>query len=197
MNWLADKLTKLMQERALTNDTLARQLGVERSRLSAIATGSALPNQSLIKRLAKYFNEDVEEWIGNAQQRGDAKPGTTSVSADFIKVAKVSEIPEGEMKIVFNNLAVVANSEGNFHAFGNICPHAGGPIGEGWLDGCVVECPWHAGQWDITTGKALTPLATADIPLFEVRVVDEDVEVRLSQAALGQGDTSAGGANLS
>jgi naphthalene 1,2-dioxygenase ferredoxin component len=193
MSWLTDKLTKLMQERSLTSDTLARQLGIERSRLSNIMAGSAIPNENLIKRLAKYFDEDAEAWLSNVQKREDAEPVVTSLPADFIKVAKVSEIPEGEMKIVFNNLAVVANAEGNFHAFGNVCPHAAGPIGEGFLDGCVVECPWHAGRWNVTTGKALTALATADIPLFEVRVVDEDVEIRLNQAALTQGAMAAAG----
>jgi naphthalene 1,2-dioxygenase system ferredoxin subunit len=193
MSWLTDKLTKLTQERSLTNDTLARQLGIERSRLSNIITGSAIPNENLIKRLAKYFDEDAEAWLSNVQKREDAKPVVTSLPADFIKVATVSEIPEGEMKIVFNNLVVVANAEGNFHAFGNVCPHAAGPIGEGFLDGCVVECPWHAGRWDVTTGKALTALATADIPLFEVRVVDQDVEIRLNQAALTQGVVAAAG----
>jgi nitrite reductase/ring-hydroxylating ferredoxin subunit len=81
----------------------------------------------------------------------------------------------------------VANADGKFYAFGNICPHAGGPIGDGFLEGCIVECPWHAAQWDVRTGEALTALATADIPLFEVRVVDDDIEIKLTQAVLAQG----------
>lgn len=196
MTWLTDKLTKLMQERSMTNDALARQLGIERSRLSNIIAGSAIPNENLIKRLAQYFNDDVDAWLNNVQKREDAKPGVTTLPADFIKVAAVSEIPDGEMKIVFNNLVVIAYTEGKFYAFGNVCPHAAGPIGEGFLDGCVVECPWHAGRWNITTGKALTTLATADIPLFEVRVVNEDVEIRLNPAALTQGVVSTSGLGL-
>jgi nitrite reductase/ring-hydroxylating ferredoxin subunit len=182
-----------MQERGVAVDTLARQLGVERSRLGRIIAGSVIPNENLIKRLAKYFDEDVGTWLGNVGKREDGSSVAASVPADFIKVAKVSEIPDGEMRVVFNNLVAVAHSDGSFHAFGNVCPHAGGPIGEGFLDGCVVECPWHAARWDITTGKALTALATADIPLFEVRVVEEDVEIRLNQAALTQGVVSASG----
>ena len=193
MTWLTGKLTTLMQERGVAVDTLARQLGVERSRMGKIIAGSAVPNDNLIKRLAKYFDDDAATWLENVGKREDGSPIATGVPAGFIKVAKVSEIPDGEMRIVFNNLVAVANSGGNFHAFGNVCPHAGGPIGEGSLQGGVVECPWHAGRWDITTGKALTALATADIPLFEVRVVDEDIEIRLTQAALTQGVVSASG----
>ncbi|MGE3866726.1 MAG: Rieske 2Fe-2S domain-containing protein, partial [Hyphomonadaceae bacterium] len=77
--------------------------------------------------------------------------------------------------------------------FGNVCPHAAGPIAEGWLEGCVVECPWHAGRWDVRTGKALTMLATADVPMFELRVVGDDIEIKLTDAALTQGVVSEAG----
>jgi nitrite reductase/ring-hydroxylating ferredoxin subunit len=192
MSWLTDKLTGLMQERNLSVEAVARQLGIERSRLSNIIAGSAVPNQNLTKRLAGHFGQEPGEWLANVGRPADSRPATI-VPAGFIKVAKVGEIPEGDMKIVFNELVVVANVDGNFHAFGNVCPHAAGPIGDGFLDGCVVECPWHTGRWDITTGKALTALATADIPLFEVRVVGEDVEISLNQAVLTQGVVSGGG----
>jgi 3-phenylpropionate/trans-cinnamate dioxygenase ferredoxin subunit len=187
MSWLTDKLTKVMEQRGLTVDKMARELAIERSRLMNIVAGSAIPNENLTKRFANYFGDDAEEWLNNVQKREDAKPNITSIPPDFFKVAKVSEVPEGEMKIVFQDLVAVANAEGQFYAFGNICPHAAGPIGEGYLEGCVVECPWHAAQWDVRTGKALTMLATADIPLFEVRVVDDDIEIKLTEAVLTQG----------
>jgi nitrite reductase/ring-hydroxylating ferredoxin subunit len=193
MSWLSDRLTRLMAEQGLTVDAVARQLAIERSRLTNIVAGVAIPNENLTRRLAKHFGEDADEWLNNVQKRADEKAAGTPLPTDFIKVAKVAEVPDGEMKIVFDDLAVVANAEGRFHAFGNVCPHAAGPIGEGFLDGCVVECPWHAGRWDVTTGKALTLLATADIPLFEVRVVDDDIEIRLSRAAVDQGKVSTSG----
>jgi nitrite reductase/ring-hydroxylating ferredoxin subunit len=187
MNWLTDKLTKLMEQRGLTIDKMARELAIERSRLTNIVNGRAIPNENLTKRFANHFGEDAQEWLNNVQKREDAKPDIPSIPPDFFKVAKVWEVPEGEMKIVFKDLVAVANAEGKFYSFGNICPHAGGPIGEGFLEGCVVECPWHAAQWDVRTGKALTMLATADIPLFEVRLVDDDIEIKLTQAVLAQG----------
>jgi nitrite reductase/ring-hydroxylating ferredoxin subunit len=187
MSWLTDKLTKAMEQRGLTVDKMARELAIERSRLTNIVNGSAIPNENLIKRFANYFGDDAGDWLNSAQRRVDARPDVPSIPLGFFKVAKVSEIPNGEMKIVFNDLVAVANAEGGFHAFGNICPHAGGPIGDGFLEGCVVECPWHAAQWDLRTGEALTALATTDIPLFEVRVVDDDIEIKLTEAVLAQG----------
>lgn len=190
MTWLTDRLTKLMTERDQSVPDLARQLGIERSRLSNIVAGTALPNENLLRRLAQSFGEAPDEWVGHARP---AEPAASAqnIPAGFVSVARLSEIQDGVMKIVFDDLVVVANTAGRLHAFGNVCPHAAGPIGEGWLEGCVVECPWHNGQWDITTGKALTELATADIPVFEVRVVGDVIEVRLTPAVLAQ--KSAGG----
>ena len=181
MSWLTDRLSALMRERGLNVETLARQLGLERSRLANILGGSAVPNENLLRRLARHFDEAPDDWVAQARQaveiaRAPEVP-EDFIPEHFIKVARRSDLQDGAMKIVFHGLVVVANAEGRLHAFGNICPHAQGPIGEGWLEGCIVECPWHNGQWDITNGKALTELATADIPVFEVRAVGDDVEV--------------------
>ncbi|HEX3990449.1 MAG TPA: Rieske 2Fe-2S domain-containing protein [Acetobacteraceae bacterium] len=191
MTWLTDRLTKLMTDRDQSVPALARQLGIERSRLSNILAGSALPNENLLRRLAQSFDEAPDEWVAQAR-RAEPDAPTRDVPAGFVRIASLSEIPDGVMKIVFNDLVVVANTAGRLHAFGNVCPHAAGPIGEGWLEGCVVECPWHNGQWDITTGKALTELATADIPVFEVRVVGDAIEVRLTPSVLAQKSPGGG-----
>jgi nitrite reductase/ring-hydroxylating ferredoxin subunit len=193
MSWLADRLTKLIEQRGLTVDKVARDLAIERSRLTNIIGGSAHPNENLVKRFAKYFGEEVSEWLGNIESRANSEAHVTSAPSDFFKVATVSEIAEGEMKIVFNDLVAVANVKGSFHAFGNVCPHAAGPLGEGFLDGCAVECPWHAAQWDVTTGQPLAGLATSDIPLFPVRVVGEDIEIKLTDAVFGQGTIDSSG----
>ncbi|PPQ35783.1 Rieske 2Fe-2S domain-containing protein [Rhodopila globiformis] len=180
MSWLTDRLAKLMHDRNQPVEAVARQLGIERSRLARILDGAAVPNDNLLKRLARHFNEEPEAWLAQAGRQEAAATPAPDPPRGFIRVAAVADIPAGGMKVVCNGLAVVANVQGRFHAFGNLCPHAGGPIGEGFLEGSVVECPWHAGQWDITTGQALTPIATADIPVFETRVIDEAVEVRLA-----------------
>jgi naphthalene 1,2-dioxygenase system ferredoxin subunit len=181
MSWLTERLATRMREHELTVEALARQLAVERSRLNAIVAGAALPNDNLTRRLARVFGEDPNEWLGEAAKLAADEP-TAEMPKGFVKVAAVSEIPDGEMKIVCDGQVVVANVKGRFHAFSNICPHAEGPLGEGFLDGLTVECPWHNGQWDITTGKGLTAFATADIRVFEIRVVDGNVKVKPTAA---------------
>jgi len=186
LSWLTEKLSTLMHERSETVDSLSRTLGLERSRLNNILKGSATPNDNLVKRLARHFGEDSGEWLLRTGRSESDNRTAIDLPSDFTRVAAVSEIPDGEMKIVFNDLVVVARVQGRLHAFGNVCPHAAGPIGEGFLEDSVVECPWHAGQWDIATGRALNPLATADIPVFDVRVVGEHIEVRVTPAVFSQ-----------
>ena len=73
---------------------------------------------------------------------------------DFFTVATVEEIPLGTGRIVEVQGVWIAlfNVDGTFYAIDNTCPHAGGPLGEGQLDGCVVECPWHGWRFNVQTG---------------------------------------------
>ncbi len=101
---------------------------------------------------------------------------------DFRAVARATEIPSGEMKIVDldGEKVVVANVDGTFLAFGNTCTHVGGPLGEGDLDGGTVVCPWHASVFDITSGEPLGGPAEESIPIYEVQVAGDEIRVRKS-----------------
>lgn len=46
----------------------------------------------------------------------------------------------------------VCNVAGELHALDGVCPHAGGPLGEGALHGSTLVCPWHAWEFDCRTG---------------------------------------------
>ncbi|MCI0658018.1 MAG: Rieske 2Fe-2S domain-containing protein [Acidobacteria bacterium] len=73
-----------------------------------------------------------------------------------VKVAVRSEVPSGAGKVVIALGRVLAlfNVDGDFFAVDNSCPHRGGPLGEGYLQGRVVTCPWHGWQFDVTTGES-------------------------------------------
>ena len=47
----------------------------------------------------------------------------------------------------------VFNVEGTYYALDGICPHQGGPLGKGQLNGSVVTCPWHGWQFNVATGQ--------------------------------------------
>lgn len=100
--------------------------------------------------------------------------------ADFVTVAKVSDVKEGEGKVIEVNGKTIAlfNVEGKFHAIDNTCKHAGGPLGEGICDGSVVTCPWHGWKYDVTTGVNVgNPQVKMD--KFEVKVEGDEVKVKV------------------
>ncbi|HEY3675633.1 MAG TPA: Rieske (2Fe-2S) protein [Candidatus Tumulicola sp.] len=67
--------------------------------------------------------------------------------------------------------------DGAVHAYENACPHQGGPIGEGQIDGATVTCPWHAWTFDLHTGEMAIGPGFASLRRFESRVRDGWVEV--------------------
>lgn len=99
--------------------------------------------------------------------------------AEFVKVASASAIPPGEILIVElgDEEIAVANVDGSFLAFQNECTHRGGPLGEGILTGEVVECPFHAGTFNVRTGEALSAPAEEAIKTYAVQVDGDDVKV--------------------
>jgi nitrite reductase/ring-hydroxylating ferredoxin subunit len=92
---------------------------------------------------------------------------------------KISEVPVGTMKLIKVEDAevVVANIDGRFCAFGNVCSHEGGPLAEGELEGNVVTCPWHFTQFDVFTGAVVDGVTDEPIPVYAVRVEGDEVRV--------------------
>jgi 3-phenylpropionate/trans-cinnamate dioxygenase ferredoxin subunit len=89
----------------------------------------------------------------------------------FVRVAATSDIPAGSMKKVSagGEDILVANVGGAYSALANKCPHAGGSLAEGTLDGSIVTCPKHGAQFDVTSGKAV---GKAKVVVFRVTPKD-------------------------
>ena len=98
----------------------------------------------------------------------------------FIKVATTSELASGQGKVVDVEGRSVAlfNLNGEYFALDNICPHRGGPLGEGYID-CAnhtVQCPWHGWTFSVTSG--VSPVnAMAKVEKFDVQVEGDEVRV--------------------
>jgi len=101
--------------------------------------------------------------------------------SDFVRVAKVSEIPDPGQRLVEvdERLVVVFHVAGHFYAIDDVCTHDGGPLGEGQLEGFAVACPRHGAKFDIRNGAALTMPATRATAAHEVKLVGDDVFVKL------------------
>jgi nitrite reductase/ring-hydroxylating ferredoxin subunit len=102
--------------------------------------------------------------------------------AEFQRVAGTSDIPEGEMLTVEVNgrEVVIANLGGEFVCFQNECSHRGGLLGDGLLlEGGVVECPFHAGQFNVRTGEVVQAPPTEPIATYPVQLDGDDILVSL------------------
>lgn len=104
-----------------------------------------------------------------------------------MKVADVSEIPAGAMKMaVYGGTEVlIVNFGGAYYAINNKCTHAGARLSEGKLEGAVVTCPKHGSRFDVTSGKALSgpkigflKLKGKDVAAYDVRVDGTAVLIR-------------------
>ena len=96
----------------------------------------------------------------------------------FTKVAEVGEIPQGTVKhiTVHDKPMALCNVEGSFCAVNAVCPHMGGPLASGRLEGCVLACPWHDWTFDVRTGLPDHPGGHC-ISAYEVRVEGDDILV--------------------
>jgi nitrite reductase/ring-hydroxylating ferredoxin subunit len=99
-------------------------------------------------------------------------------------VAAERDVPPGEMfasEIGGVSLAVY-NVDGAFFATDNICTHAYALLSDGWLDGDIIECPLHGGQFNVRTGQALGDPVTCDLRRFPTRLRDGRIEVQVPEA---------------
>lgn len=89
----------------------------------------------------------------------------------------MEDFPVGSLRKVVSGGedVVVANVGGKLYAMTNMCTHRGGPLDEGELEGSKVICPWHGGQFDVTTGRVVGPPPMSDEVPFDVRVEGSDV----------------------
>ena len=98
--------------------------------------------------------------------------------ADFQKVARRDEIPEGQGKAIeiAGRTIAVFNAGGKFYATDNTCLHRGGPLGEGHVKENVVSCPWHMWGFNVTTGACETN-PDLKVECFPVKLEGEEILV--------------------
>lgn len=103
--------------------------------------------------------------------------------SQWIRVARVADLPPGTTLevIAAERVVALANVEGEIRALDGVCPHQGGPLGEGQLDGPILTCPWHGWQFDARTGRHCLSRTIVQ-PQFAVRVEGDDIFVHIEEA---------------
>lgn len=100
----------------------------------------------------------------------------------WVRVAAAADVAEGQalgVRVGDKEIAIYHLAGGEFCATDNVCSHEYALLTEGWMENGCIECPLHAAQFDIRTGKALSAPADEDLAVFEVKVEGGDVLVKV------------------
>jgi 3-phenylpropionate/trans-cinnamate dioxygenase ferredoxin subunit len=100
--------------------------------------------------------------------------------ADFIEIARLDQIPPGfgSRFITAGKDIAIFNVDGTICAIDDTCPHSGGSLGMGKLDGRIVTCPVHGMKFDVTTG-CFAGTSDVGVASFPAKVVDGKIVVAL------------------
>ncbi|MBA2752515.1 MAG: Rieske 2Fe-2S domain-containing protein [Actinobacteria bacterium] len=135
----------------------------------------------------------AERWATGPEPGTEAAPPTPAAptlaaeaavppsdpAGPFVEVARVADVPPGSattVEIDQQTLALV-NVDGTFCAIQNECPHAGGSLGEGKVDGWSVTCPLHDAAFDVRSGAALGGPTEEPARTYAVEVEGDVVKV--------------------
>jgi len=115
--------------------------------------------------------------------------------AGLVEIGKVGELKSGEMKMVLvrGKEILLARVGESYYAANNRCPHMGGNLSRGKLDGTIVTCPRHSSQFDLKDGRVVrwttwpSTLIAIDqvrsrkrpINVYQVVVEDDKIKVKL------------------
>ena len=96
------------------------------------------------------------------------------------RVAATTDVPLGSGRefVAGGRIVALFHLDSGFHALDGICPHSGGPLAEGAVQGNVVTCPWHGWQFDVTSGRHCLNSQLCHTS-FPVTVTGDDVYVEL------------------
>jgi 3-phenylpropionate/trans-cinnamate dioxygenase ferredoxin component len=102
----------------------------------------------------------------------------------YTKAAQASAVPKGKAikAAAGGKTLLLANIDGSYYAIANACPHMGGSLADGVLEGAVIACPRHGSKFDVRTGKLVAPgrlafikVKVSDTVSYPVKVEGDDI----------------------
>jgi len=101
--------------------------------------------------------------------------------AKFVKVGRMDELAEGQATVAqVDGLRIaIFHVGGRYYALEASCPHEGGPLDDGVVEGLRVICPWHGYDFHLKTGEcSLDPGLRA--LTYPVKVQDGDLLIEMA-----------------
>jgi nitrite reductase/ring-hydroxylating ferredoxin subunit len=177
-----------------TNDTRPRRLGALHASVNIVAT--ALYGASMVARrngnrgagvalssvglaavsLGGMLGGDLAYDLGLGVDHAAFEPPLNK----WRDVLDDAELELGKPKRVEIDGAAVMllRHDDGIHAIGAVCPHLGGPLDEGKIEGETVTCPWHGSVFRLTDGCLLHGPATAPAKQYETRIRAGKIGIR-------------------
>jgi nitrite reductase/ring-hydroxylating ferredoxin subunit len=130
-------------------------------------------------RVAKLARESrgVNEWrrlaAGAEECSGSAMPR--------LELCQAADVADGTaLKVETEGLILaVFNVEGEYYVLDDTCTHGPGSLSEGYIEGDVVECNFHNGQFNIRTGEVVLPPCMIPMKTYPTTVEDGKVYIEM------------------
>jgi 3-phenylpropionate/trans-cinnamate dioxygenase ferredoxin component len=103
---------------------------------------------------------------------------------EFVKVAETTELAAANKKKISwkGKDILLTKIQDSYYAIDNTCPHMGGSLYDGDLEGSRIICPKHGSVFDVTTGKVVQPgkllfikVKVHDIQSYPVKIEGTDI----------------------
>lgn len=101
--------------------------------------------------------------------------------AEFRTVARVEDVPEGELvSLEIDGVKIVlANQAGEVFALRDQCTHEDFPLSDGELEGGMITCLLHGARFELKTGAVRALPAVRPVQVFESRIENGEIQVSL------------------
>jgi nitrite reductase/ring-hydroxylating ferredoxin subunit/uncharacterized membrane protein len=191
---LASAVTGAAQWEDATNDEKPRRLGALHATLNISATTFYAASLAMRKSGARSAGFALSlaglGFVAAAGQLGGELSYDLGLGVDhttfeqppekWTDVLAESDLVEGKLVAAKakNVPIMLIKKEDGVSAFSSTCPHLGGPLAKGTIDGDTVTCPWHGSVFSLTDGHLMHGPATAPITSYEVRIKSGRVEIR-------------------
>ncbi len=109
--------------------------------------------------------------------------------ANFVEVPEAADIGEGAMRTVSvsGHELLIARVSGRYFAVDGRCPHFGGKLAQGKLEGTVVTCPLHGSQFDLSDGRVIKWTNWTGLKASIARVLKQPRSLRVYQVRVENG----------
>ena len=131
---------------------------------------------------------DEDERLGTGADDALARTTALASSSTWAPSMRWGPARYGASRLRATSTLFTGSKDDKFALTDGLCTHTQAELSEGYLDGCVIECPKHNGRFDVRTGEAVRRPATRPLRTYSVEVIGGRVVAQLARAASTAGE---------